>query len=160
MTATALQHDAFAPRPPAGMRSSFGLAVAAHVLLVLALAWSVNWKASQPEGVVAELWSALPQIAAPRVVAPEPTPPVVEPRPVRATPPTPTPTPPRVEPAPPQREDAQIAIERAAREKQRRVDIERAELARTVEKKRRDELRRAQQLELAEQQKQRLADEQ
>lgn len=152
MTAAALQHDAFAPRPPPGMRSGFGLAVAAHVLLVLALAWSVNWKASEPEGVIAELWSTLPQTAAPRVVAPEPRPPVVEPRPV----------PPRAEPAPPPpREDAQIAIERAARDKERRVEAERAELARQAEKKRRDELRRAQEKQREEQQQtQRLAEEQ
>ena len=157
MTAAALRHDAFAPAPPPGMRSGFGLAVAAHVLLVLALAWSVNWKASEPEGVVAELWSAVPQIAAPRAVAPEPSPPVVEPRP--------TPPPVRREPAPapppaPPREDAQIAVERAAREKERRVEAERAELARQADKKRRDELRRAQEEQREEQQKQRLAEEQ
>ena len=155
MTAAALKHDAFAPQSPPGMRSGFGLAVAAHVLLVLALAWSINWKASEPEGVVAELWSALPQTAAPRLAAPEPRPPVAEPEP--APPPSrPEPAPP---PAPP-REDAQIAVERAAREKERRVETERAELAKQAEKKRRDEMRRVQEQQRDEQQKQRLAEEQ
>ena len=132
------------------MRSGFGLAFAVHVLLVLALAWSVNWKTSEPEGVVAELWSALPQSAAPRPVMPEPRPPVVEPRPA------PAPPPPRPEPAATPREDAQIAVERAAREKQKRVEVERAEAAKQAERARRDELKRAQD----EQQRQRLADEQ
>ncbi len=150
MTAAALPRDAFAPRPPPGMRSGFGLAFAVHVLLVLALAWSVNWKTSEPEGVVAELWSALPQSAAPRPVTPEPRPPVVEPRPA------PPPPPPRPEPAATPREDAQIAVERAAREKQKRAEVERAEAARQAERTRRDELKRAQE----EQQRQRLADEQ
>ena len=79
MTAAALSHDAFAPEQPPGMRSGLVLAILAHVLLVAALAWSVNWKTSEPEGVVAELWSAMPQIAAPRPTPPpEPRPPVVE----------------------------------------------------------------------------------
>lgn len=159
MTAAVLRHDAFAPEPLPGMRSGFGLAVAAHVLLVLALAWSVNWKASEPEGVVAELWSAVPQIAAPRAAAPEPTPPVVEPRP---TPPLPRREPAPAPPAPP-REDAQIAVERAASAAKRRLELERsekAELARQAETKRRDELRREQEDERVAQKKQRLAEEQ
>ncbi|MGZ5206612.1 MAG: cell envelope integrity protein TolA, partial [Caldimonas sp.] len=105
MSATMLARDAFAPQRPPGMRSGLALALLAHVLLVLALAWSVNWKTSEPDGVVAELWSALPQIAAPRAAPPEPPPPRVEPRP--------TPPVPRPEPQPAPREDAQIAIERA-----------------------------------------------
>jgi colicin import membrane protein len=129
------------------------LALIAHVLLILALAWSVNWKTSEPEGVVAELWSALPQIAAPRVAAPEPRPPVVEPRP--------TPPEPRPEPVTPPRVDAQIAIERAEaakkaeaakREETRRVEAERerqrvadeqAEKKKLAEKARQDEAKQA-----------------
>ena len=152
MNSAVLRADAFAPRPPPGMRSGLALALIVHALLILALAWSVSWKTSEPEGVVAELWSALPQSAAPRPAMPEPRPPVVEPRPT----PTPTPTPPRPEPAAAPREDAQIAIERAAREKQKRAEVERAETAKEAERARRDEQKRAQQ----EQQRQRLADEQ
>ena len=66
MNAAVLERDMFAPRQPPGMRSGLALAVLAHVLLIIALAWSVNWKSSEPEGIVAELWSALPQTAAPR----------------------------------------------------------------------------------------------
>ena len=137
MNAAVLERDMFAPQQPPGMRSGMALAIVAHVLLIVALAWSVNWKASEPEGVVAELWSALPQTAAPR-----PTPPVVEPRPA---PPVvkPEPAPPvaKPEPAPP-RADAQIAIERAARERARRDEAEREEAARQAELRKREEAKR------------------
>ena len=63
MNAAVLERDMFAPRQPPGMRSGLALAVLAHVLLIIALAWSVNWKSSEPEGIVAELWSALPLVA-------------------------------------------------------------------------------------------------
>ncbi|MDQ2734937.1 MAG: cell envelope integrity protein TolA [Pseudomonadota bacterium] len=147
MTATVLSHDAFAPRQPAGMRSGLLLAIIAHVLLVAALAWSVNWKTSEPEGVVAELWSALPQIAAPRAIPPEPRPPVVV---IKPPPPAPKP-----EPTVAPRVDAQIAIEQA-REKAQREQADRMEAARRAEIMRREQVRRDE----AEREKQRLADEQ
>ena len=34
----------FAPPPPPGMVRAFVLAIAAHLLLMLALTWGVNWK--------------------------------------------------------------------------------------------------------------------
>ena len=154
--------DAFAPQRPPGMAPGLVLALIAHVLLVLALAWSVNWKTSEPEGVVAELWSALPQIAAPRVSLPEPRPPVVERRPLVVEP---RPAPPVVRPQPvtPPREEAQIAVERAAaarkveaakREEARKIEAERerererladaqAEKKKLAEKARQDEAREA-----------------
>jgi colicin import membrane protein len=141
MSAAALAHDAFAPQQPAGMRSGLALAIIAHMLLIAALAWSVKWKTSEPEGVVAELWSAMPQIAAPRPSPPVPQPPVVEPRPV----PTPTPKP-KPEPSAAPRPEAQIAIEQA-----RRAEADRTEAARQAEIARREE---------ADRERQRLADEQ
>ena len=147
MNAGVLERDLFAPRQPAGMRSGLALAILAHVLLVAALAWSVRWKASEPEGVTAELWSALPQSAAPRPAAPEPKPTPVEAKPA---PPPATPAPPpkpvqavRPEPAPPPRADAQIAIERAAREQARREEAERAEAAKQAAQRKREEAQRA-----------------
>lgn len=109
MTAT-LERDAFMPRRPAGLGSGLVLAVIAHLLLVAALTFSVNWRVSSPEGVEAELWAAVPQIAAPRPVEVEPPPP-----PVRAAKPQPAPEP--VKPAPKEQPlpDAQIAIEKAKR---------------------------------------------
>jgi len=146
MNAAVLERDLFAPQQPPGMRSGLALAILAHVLLIIALAWSVNWKASEPEGVVAELWSSLPQTAAPRAAPPEPKPaPVVEPKPpappaeptVQAKPPPIV----KPEPAPPPRADAQIAIERAAREQARRQEAER-EAARQAELRKREDAKR------------------
>ncbi len=94
------------PHPPSGMGPGLMLALLVHVALVVALAFGVNWHASEREGVEAELWAAVPQIAAPRAVEPEPAPVVpAKPAPV-----------PKSEPTP----DAQIAIERAKREEQRK----------------------------------------
>jgi colicin import membrane protein len=152
MSSAALAHDAFAPRRPPGMRSGLALALGVHVLLVLALAWSVQWKTSEPEGVVAELWSALPQFAAPRVAAPEPPrPPVVaEPKP-----PPPRPEPP-APPAPP-REDPQIAIERAKVEAAKKAEAAKREEARRAEAQREKELAKERE---KERERQRLAEEQ
>ena len=149
MTAAAAERDIFAPQKLPGMRSGLALAIAAHVLLLIALAWSVHWKSSEPEGVVAELWSAVPQTAAPRVEAPQPQP---QPQP------RPTPPPPVVQPAPPTpaRPDAQIAIERerAAREKARQEELERAEAARKAA-----ELKKREDAKKLEAERERLADE-
>jgi len=149
MTAAAAERDIFAPQKLPGMRSGLALAIAAHVLLLIALAWSVHWRSSEPEGVVAELWSAVPQTAAPRVEAPQPQP---QPQP------RPTPPPPVVQPAPPTpaRPDAQIAIERerAAREKARQEELERAEAARKAA-----ELKKREDAKKLEAERERLADE-
>jgi len=136
MNAAVLERDMFAPQQPPGMRSGLALAILAHVFLIVALTFGVNWKASEPEGVVAELWSALPQTAAPRPtpVEPKPAPPVVEPKPA---PPVAKP-----EPAPAPRVDAQIAIERAAREKARREETERVEATRQAELRKREDAKR------------------
>ena len=136
MNTAVFERDMFAPQQPPGMRSGLALAILAHVLLIIALTFSVNWKASEPEGVVAELWSALPQVAAPRPTPPEvrPAPPVVEPKP---TPPVVKP-----EPAPPpaptrrSRSSARRASRLAARE------AERAEAARQAELRKREDAKR------------------
>ena len=101
------------PRQPPGMGLGLVLAVLAHLLLVLALSLSVNWHTSAPPAVEAELWSAVPQVAAPRVQAPEPVKPA---EPVARTEPPPAPA-----PVPRKLPDPQIAIEKAAREEARRT---------------------------------------
>ena len=121
MNAAVIQRDLFMPRAPGGMGRGLMLAIAAHVLLVIALSFSVNWHtAPTPEGVAAELWAAVPQFAAPR--AAEVAPPVATPPPT--PPPTPKPIPraePMVPPTPPvPRPDAKIATERAEREQAKR----------------------------------------
>jgi len=119
--ASPVWRDPFMPRPPQGVGPGLALALLAHALLVAALAFGVNWRTSEPQAVVAELWSAVPQFAAPRAV--------------EAPPPSPTPPPQRVpepvvksapEPAPSR--DAQIAVEKAAERKEQleRLAAERA----------------------------------
>lgn len=63
------------------MLRAFGLAIVAHLLLLAALAWGVSWRHKSDQlAVEAELWSAVPQQAAPKLVE-TPPPRVVEPKP-------------------------------------------------------------------------------
>ena len=83
----------FGPPRDAGSVRAFGFALLAHALLIAALTWGVNWKRTdQSVAFEAEIWSAVPQAAAPRLVEPPPPPPP-EPAPkqpeVKAAPPTP-----------------------------------------------------------------------
>jgi colicin import membrane protein len=107
----------FAPPPTAGLVRAIILALIAHALLIAALTWGVRWK--RDDTIVtaqAELWSALPQTAAPKPVVVQPTPP---------TPPKPPPvvSRPVVTPPPltPKVENADIALER---DKQSRLEKE------------------------------------
>jgi colicin import membrane protein len=82
----------------------------AHALLFLALGLATAWK-TQPQTVQAEaeLWSATPEAAAPKLQEPPPEP---EPEPQPTPKPAPTkPTPPPPDPAL-ERRDAQIALEK------------------------------------------------
>lgn len=123
--AAASTHDLLLPRAPGGLVPGAALALLAHAAMIVALTTVVNWRASTPEAVTAELWSAVPQVAAPAPPPPAPTPP---PPPAPAPAPAPAP-PPRVEPAQP---DPQIAIARAERERER----ERQERAERAERER------------------------
>jgi colicin import membrane protein len=107
MNTSSSSRDLDPPRSSGGMGAGAVLAVLVHVLLVAALAWGVHWKSSTPDAVEAELWAAVPQVAAPRAVQPEPEPP---------PPPKPVPETPRAEPPPKETVNAQIAIEKAKRE--------------------------------------------
>lgn len=138
----------FAPPLQPGMLRAFALAIAAHLLLLAALTWGINWKHdNETIAAEAELWSATAQQAAPRLVeapAPPPTPVPV---------PRPAPTP-KVEPPQPQQRDADIALER---EKKKRAEAREREedLARQkkldaqkklAEQKKQDELQKKQEL--------------
>ena len=143
--------DQFAPpRPPARMRA-IALAVLAHAILIGALTWGVNWKSSADmPAVEAELWSAIPQQAAPRAVEPPAPPP--EPVP---TPPKPTPAPPPPRQAEPDTRAADIAIER----EKKRVEQEKKERQQQLEREKRERERKEQerlQKEKAEREKERL----
>lgn len=148
--------DQFAPpRPPARVRA-IALAVLAHVLLVVALTWGVNWKTSTDQPAVqAELWSAVPQQAAPRA-EPEPQPepertptPPQPPEPVQAPPPPPPPPPRQAEP---DTREADLAIEREKKriekekkeKEQQRLEREKRERERKEEERRAQEKERLQ----------------
>lgn len=120
------QADPFRPPPAPGLARGMGFAFVAHGLLVLALSAGIAWH-SQPEPAFeAELWSVLPQAAAPRAVEPEPEP---EPEPQRK----PDPKPAVQEDTQQQQRDAQIAIERERKKREeqlRREEEQRRELER------------------------------
>lgn len=130
--------------PPREKRSAraFVLAILAHLLLLGALTWGVNWKRSDPAASFeAELWSAVPQQAAPRAAEPPPPPPP----PPAPTPPAPTPPAPRPAPEPPKATptapDVDIALEQ---EKKRKLLQKQKE----AEAKQRDERENREQAEL------------
>ena len=157
---------AFQPPKPGGTGRSVALALLAHGLLMLALTWGIHWK-SEPNNlsVSAELWSALPQEAAPPLQEPEPQDP----------PPTPAPPPPepvlvKAEPKPtppkaavqPDRADADIALqkEKAVREKKEREDklLKDKELKAKAEKLKAEKLKEQQEREDKEREKKKLAE--
>ncbi|MDP2257598.1 MAG: cell envelope integrity protein TolA [Polaromonas sp.] len=135
------------PRETASPRS-FALALLVHVLLIAALTWGVSWKSSdQATSFEAELWSSVPQQAAPKLIEPPPPPPapaptpVPPPRPVPA--PRPAPAPPEVKVTPPA-PDVDIALQQEKKRKllqqQKEDAAEKAEKAQKLQDKRKAEL--------------------
>jgi len=125
----ALPRDALIPREPPGLGVGLVLALIAHALLIVALAFGVNWRASPPTGIEAELWAEVPRVAAPRAVEPDPPPPAPAPvaQPKLA---------PKVQEAPPPpAPDAQIAIEKARREAAQKAQAEREKEEQSLRKK-------------------------
>jgi colicin import membrane protein len=110
----------FAPPATPGLLRAFALAVLAHGLLVAALTLSVQWRReAEVVSAEAELWSAIPQTAAPKlqVAPPEPPPPAVQPR---------------VQPVPkeidqPAKADIALAREKDRLEKQKQRELDRLE---------------------------------
>ena len=106
----------FAPPPPPGLLRAFALAILAHAFLLAALTWGVHWKRQDITlSVEAELWSAVPQQAAPKLVERPPEPAERQPpsQPVKVTP-----VPVKVEPVVPK---VDIALERAKRLQQEKL---------------------------------------
>lgn len=122
MASVASKRDPFMPRPAQRTGPALALAVAAHALLIAAIAFSANWHIADDSPAAAELWSAVPQAAAPRAVEPPPAPQAEPPRPPPVVPAPPVPVPPAVQtPALP---DPQIAIEKARRDEAKRKQAE------------------------------------
>ncbi len=154
MNATADRHD-LSPPPDTRWGRPLTLALVAHGVLVAALTWGVRWQSDvATPAVEAELWSRLPQEAAPRAVEPPPPPPTPEPpRPV------PAPEPPRPAPAPdPGPSQADIALQQAKKkaEEQKRLQAQReAEAKKKAEEKKlaEEKARREREKALAEEKK-------
>ena len=84
----------FAPPPQPGPVRAFVLAVIAHVLLMVALTWGINWNREvENQAAEAELWSSVPQQAAPKLVEAPPPPAPPTPGLLGAAPPAPPPPP-------------------------------------------------------------------
>ena len=128
MNTKAKIHLEFAPPAQPGAGRAWVLAGVAHALLFLALGLATAWK-TQPQTVQAEaeLWSAVPAAAAPRLQEPPPEP---EPEPVpetQATPPAkPAPPPPPAPDPALEARDAQIALEKK-KQLEKKKDAEKAE---------------------------------
>jgi len=122
LDSTLTRHDNLMPQRTGGIGKGTAMALLVHVGLIIALAFGVSWRSQTPAGVSAELWAAVPQIAAPPAVEPKPAP-------VPTPKPTPAPTPPKVEVAPPKPSptEAQIAIEKEKAERKQREQLEQQE---------------------------------
>lgn len=114
-------------RPPevAGIGRGLTFALVAHGLLILALSAGVSWRSDTSPAFEAELWSSIPQVAAPREEAPP------EPEPEAPKPDTQAQQRAAEEAAAEQRE-AEIAI---AKEKKRKEDKAREEAAKVEREK-------------------------
>jgi colicin import membrane protein len=93
------------------------MALAAHAALIAALALGVSWHVAEPEAVSAELWAAVPQIAAPPAPVAESLPPPPQPRP--APPPE----------APHEADIAVARVEKPPKPKPDRIEIQRQQEA-------------------------------
>lgn len=117
MTAFSLGHTRDPLRPPEapGLGRGFAFAIVAHALLLLALSAGVHWRTENLPAFEAELWSAVPQAAAPKEELPPPAPEVEK------------------KPAPPQpsaedlqaERDAEIAIAKTREQKKRELEAKR-----------------------------------
>ncbi|MDR3369615.1 cell envelope integrity protein TolA [Rhodoferax sp.] len=110
----------FAPPDTPGRLRALILALLVHGLLLAALAWGVRWnRDTQVLSADAELWSAVPQEAAPKLAEPPPEP--VEPTPPpQPQPPAPPPQPVAAPPAPPPPQ-VDIALEQEKLRKQKEL---------------------------------------
>ena len=126
------KHLEFAPPKPKGTARSVGASLVVHALLIVALTAGIQWKQDNSLSVEAELWSAVPMAAAPKLVEVEAPPPPPAPKPEPA--PKPVVKPP--EPAAPNR-DAEIALA-----KKRKVEEEKKLEAQRAEDRRKEELKK------------------
>jgi len=151
MSSAALRHPPSADEHKAGTLLALGV----HALLVAGLALGVNWRSHEATPLSAELWAAVPRVAAPEPAPPPPPPPpeVIKPK-VEAPPPAP---PKAVEP------EAQIvtekkpvakpAIDEKQAEEKAQAQIREAERRRKDEARKQEEVRQRQEQERVERQR-------
>ena len=127
------KHLEFAPPAPKGTARSVGASLVVHALLIVALTAGIQWKQDNSLSVEAELWSAVPMAAAPKLVEVEAPPPPPAPKPE----PVPKPVVKAPEPPAPNR-DADIALA-----KKRKIEEEKKiQDALKAEEKRKEELKK------------------
>jgi len=150
MSALATSHDALLPRQDNRLGLGAALALLAHGGLVAALALGLNWRLPTADVVVsAELWSAVPQVAAPAPVEPAPAPPPPPPAPAPAPAPPPGPTAAELQAA----RDAEIALEKAQAQRRAQDEEEARRLKQRLEARRLAEAQEARRLQEAQEAK-------
>jgi colicin import membrane protein len=128
------------PPRPDGMGRGAMLALLVHVGLLVAIAFGVSWRSSEPAGTSAELWAAVPQAAAPAAVEPPP-PPLPKAMPAPEVKPVEAPPPPK-----PDARDADIAVEKAEKAEKAQREREAIEQAKKLQAER-DERRKREEAE-------------
>ena len=134
MSSAALPQNPLLPQSPGGNAPGAALALLVHAGLVAVLALGIDWRNREPDAVSAELWAAVPQIAAP--------PPAVE----VAPPPPPNPPVPvlKTEPVPPT-PAPDIAIEQD-RKRKAEAERKRVEQEAELDRKKREKLEKLEKL--------------
>lgn len=136
MPRTAAERLEFVPPRDKGWLRPLALALLAHIVLIAALTWGVNWKHSdEATSFEAELWTSAARQAAPEAVEtpqpePVPTPKITRPAPAVALRPAPIPQPvkvPQAKAAALLQHDADIAL---AQEKERKLHKQQKEAER------------------------------
>jgi colicin import membrane protein len=119
----------FTPPPPPKRWSAWVLAILAHLLLIAALSWGVQWNRNNAsDAVEAELWTALPQTAAPKLIPPEPAPEPTPDPPPPVPPVQPVPPAPPAPPAPVPKADIAMEREKARQKKQKEDELKALQL--------------------------------
>jgi colicin import membrane protein len=127
------KHLEFAPPSPKGTARSVGASLVVHSLLIVALTAGIQWKQDNSLSVEAELWSAVPMAAAPKLVEVEAPPPPPAPKPE----PAPKPVVKAPEPPAPNR-DADIALAK----KRKFEEEKKIQEALKAEERRKEELKK------------------
>ena len=128
MASAALAHEPLLPRDDSRLGLGAALALLAHAGLIGALALGLNWRLPAPDVVMsAELWSAVPQVAAPAAAPTPPPAPAPKPAPAPAPAPSPAQPPPPTAAEKTAARDAEIAIEKAAQRRKEQQAKEAAE---------------------------------